>query len=208
MSDALHDVKRSLHEKINKYASKIHVGQYNGKVEPARTEGDVWEDENKTWTIKNGIKQVIPKLQDAKTPWWCPDCQKMLNSRIDMKFWRLRGKCHDCVLKVEGQMRLDGTWADYDQKLEMRNQMAWLKDKIVEYAYYLKELTSSTEIRHYNEETGALLQVDKFTIPVDKVRTDLQQEMLELNRILVETEEEYIEKYGGLPGEETDVTSI
>ena len=31
-----------------------------------RKEGDMWEEQGKTWTIKNGIKRSIPKLSKFK----------------------------------------------------------------------------------------------------------------------------------------------
>ena len=31
-----------------------------------REEGEVWEEDERTWTIKNGIKQTISKLQEAR----------------------------------------------------------------------------------------------------------------------------------------------
>ena len=38
---------------------------YNKKVEDHK-EGDVWTENRKTWTIKNGIKQTISKLDKIK----------------------------------------------------------------------------------------------------------------------------------------------
>ena len=44
------------------------------------TEGDVWEEEGRTWTIKNGIKQNLTKLDGIKKlvvmPIACPNCGK------------------------------------------------------------------------------------------------------------------------------------
>ena len=43
-------------------------------------EGDIWEESGKRWTIKNGIKQTITKLDNLKKlvvlPLTCPNCQK------------------------------------------------------------------------------------------------------------------------------------
>ena len=42
----------------------IQIG-YNKKTEDYK-EGDVWTENKKTWTIKNGIKQTISKLDKIK----------------------------------------------------------------------------------------------------------------------------------------------
>ena len=39
---------------------KTQVGY---KKSDKKKEGDIWEEGNKTWTIKNGIKQNVPKMQ-------------------------------------------------------------------------------------------------------------------------------------------------
>ena len=37
-------VQKRIHDQMNKYADKIIVGQYTGKKEPERKEGDLWKD--------------------------------------------------------------------------------------------------------------------------------------------------------------------
>ena len=41
-------------------STEIQTGYSSRRVK--RGEGDVWEEKGKTWTIKNGIKQNITKL--------------------------------------------------------------------------------------------------------------------------------------------------
>ena len=201
--EELRKAEAAIHGIVNKEMSKVVVGQYTGEKEPHRSEGDEWLDrDGKMWEMKDGIKRSITKLQDAKTPWWCPVCEKTLN-RTDDKFMRIRGKCHDCVLGDEHKIRIGGRWRDYSDMKEMRNQLAWLKDRLIEVVYYHDTL-SSTEVRSYDEETGALLMVDKFSIDLDTVRDDLQREGELINTSLNSVEKEYIERFGGLPGDETD----
>ena len=49
-------------------SSETQIGYSKKEVE--RKEGDVWEENKKTWTIKNGIKQTVPKL-DSKKKYLC-----------------------------------------------------------------------------------------------------------------------------------------
>ena len=50
-------------------------------------EGDVWTEGRKTWTIKNGIKQTISKLDTVKKeifmPLCCPNCGKVMKAQLD-----------------------------------------------------------------------------------------------------------------------------
>jgi acetyl-CoA carboxylase beta subunit len=53
---------------------------YNKKTEDYK-EGDIWTEGRKTWTIKNGIKQTVSKLDVVKKevhiPLCCPNCGKV-----------------------------------------------------------------------------------------------------------------------------------
>jgi hypothetical protein len=47
-------------------------------------EGDIWEENGKQWTIKNGIKQTVTKFDKLKQlvvfPLTCPECSKPMKS--------------------------------------------------------------------------------------------------------------------------------
>ena len=61
-------------------SSELQVG-YSKKQEQHK-EGDVWEENGKKWTLKNGIKQTHTKLDDIKKeailPLFCPECSGLM----------------------------------------------------------------------------------------------------------------------------------
>lgn len=96
-------------------------------------EGDVWEDNGRTWTIKNGIKQNITKLDSIKKmvyfPIACPKCKKaMKNDEINKKMYLLHQTCFDCVLSYEQELKRTGKWEEYEKDIIAKNQQAYLKD--------------------------------------------------------------------------------
>ena len=98
--EALNDVRRKVAEKLNKDGNKLVFG-WRGEPEPTRNEGDVWEDlHGKKWTIKNGIKQTVTKLDTAKTPWFCPRCTKAMAHRFDSRAYNILGICYDCAICI------------------------------------------------------------------------------------------------------------
>ena len=192
-------VQKQINEKMNKYADRIIVSQYTGQKEPNRKEGEVWHDnEGKKWTLKKGIKQSISPLQDAKTPWWCPVCEKIMTP-LDANTFRATTKCYDCVAKEESRLKMDGLWDKHREKKILENQIDWLKDRIVELTHYHDTL-SSPEFQHFDHDTGAVLQVDKYTIPIDTVKKDIRSEVVGMNKSLKEKEKEYKENYGEAHG--------
>ena len=192
-------VRKKIGDQMNRYADRIIVSQYTGQKEPNRKEGEVWHDnEGKKWTLKKGIKQSISPLQDAKTPWWCPQCGKTMD-KIDVKTFRATTKCYDCVAKEESRLKMDGEWDDYKDQRILENQIDWLKDRIIELTHYHDTL-SSPEFQHFDHETGALLMVDRYSIPLDTVKKDIKEEVVGMNKTLKEKEKEYEENYGEAHG--------
>lgn len=188
--EALNDVRKKVAEKLNKDGNRLVFG-WRGEAEPTRKEGDVWEDVNgKKWTVKNGIRQTVTKLDDAKTPHWCPKCSKPMNHRFDIKFWRIRGHCYDCNIKLETELRLQGKWKDFEQKMMLRNYISAAKDRLQELQHYLDNL-SKPEYLLMNENEKTVLMFEKWDIDLDTVRKDLTDEIELIKKNLAETIEQY-----------------
>jgi hypothetical protein len=196
-------VQKNISDQMNKYADKIIVGQYTGKKEPKRKEGEFWKDrDGKQWTVKGGIKQSISPLQGAKTPWWCPVCGKTM-TKLDVNTFRATTKCYDCVAKEESRLKMDGLWDKHKEKKILENQIDWLKDRIVELTHYHDTL-SNPEIQYFDSNTGVILKIDKYSMPLDTVKKDLRTEVVGMNKSLKEKEKEYKEKHG----EQNEVVGI
>lgn len=97
------------------------------------TEGDIWEENGKQWTIKNGIKQTVTKFDRLKKmfiiPISCPECSKpMKNDDINKKMWSIHHKCFDCVLEMEAKIKLEGKWDEYQSQMMNSNKNAMVDD--------------------------------------------------------------------------------
>ena len=99
---------------------------YNTKQEDHK-EGDVWKEERKTWTIKNGIKQTISKLDVIKKEVFmhlcCPKCNNVMKKRLDKPNYKIHKTCFDCVIEFEHKLRIRGEYDDYIKKLEAKNSL-------------------------------------------------------------------------------------
>ena len=73
------DVSRLRNLIQGKYGDNTTTGVGYTKSFIYREENDVWEEDGRKWTIKNGIKQNITKLDEAKKthllPLLCPSCK-------------------------------------------------------------------------------------------------------------------------------------
>lgn len=155
MSDSL--LKKEWREEDIQRVRNLITGHYSkgtkdivgySRVEKSHKEGDVWEEDGKTWTIQNGLKQTISKLHSVrealKMPLTCPKCGKALNTTLDKKMYPIHGFCFDCVCRMEDDLKRAGLYKEYEANLvkgniqnfvqELKDRIATLKGSKVEYS--------------------------------------------------------------------------
>jgi len=185
--EAINNVRRKINEVMKKTDERIVVG-WRPELAEKRQEGDVWEDlDGKKWTVKNGIKQNVTKLDLAKTPWFCPECQKSMSHKLDTKFWNIRGKCMDCVVKEETEIRRQGKWEEYETKKMKENYIASLRDKISELQDYHDTISSPSFVHADSEK---ILMIETWNVDIEKIKADLLIDIADMKQHLAEVEAE------------------
>ena len=128
---------------------------YNTK-QTDHKEGDVWTEGRKTWTIKNGIKQTMSKLDTLKKevfmPLSCPCCNKIMKKRLDKPNYKIHKKCHDCVVEFEHKLKIRGEYDNYIKKLKIKNSFA----VVDEMESYLLDVINNTSNSDYVSEDGVI----------------------------------------------------
>lgn len=98
--------------------SQVSVG-FTKEQEGPHVEGDIWDEGDKTWTIKDGIKQNITKLDAAKIainlPIFCPNCKKVMKPHLDKKWYSMYKRCYNCQIDFEHEIRKQGLWEEYEK---------------------------------------------------------------------------------------------
>jgi hypothetical protein len=154
--------------------TQIQTGYEKHIVE--KQEGDIWEQDGKKWTIKNGIKQSITKFDRFKdiaiTPICCPKCKKSFKLHdINKKMYSIHRMCLDCVTKMETQIKLEGNWAEYKSNILNNNKNASLEDfeKFID-SWMLENSSFVTE----NGDVESWSKVDK-TKAYEEIKTNIQK---------------------------------
>ena len=96
-------------------------------------EGDIWEDGGRQWTIKNGIKQNITKLDSAKKalriPLRCPNCGVPMKHHLAKKMYKIHGFCFDpCTVEMEANLKKAGLYDKYEERMMQGNMKAFAND--------------------------------------------------------------------------------
>jgi len=128
------DVQRMRNIIKKDYSAKTVTQIGYTKTHIEHKEGDVWEEDGRKWTIKNGIKQSVTRFDKLKKaislPLACPSCGKaMKNDTLNKKMWPIHSKCFDCVIKMETKLKQEeGAFEAYARNLMTGGVKAYIKD--------------------------------------------------------------------------------
>lgn len=185
------EFKKSDVQRVRNIVNKDFSGKtkqqsgYTKKVERHK-EGDVWEENGKNWTIKNGIKQNITKLDAAKKavkiPLACPNCGKAMRHHLDKKMYKIHGFCFDpCTVNYEAELRKAGLYEAYEKRMMQGNMKAFISD-IEQWALteLIQKDTFVTEQGHVedwkgNDEINKKTMLDNIKSFTDQLRKHLDE---------------------------------
>ena len=145
--------------------------------------------EDKVTAERERKNDRMDALKDARIPWFCPECDKVMKSRLDDKMYRLHKHCFDCQVKFENKLRVEGKYEEWEEKKVLNNQLSYIKDQIQSVEDWVDESENSPTI--FNQ-----VGVDKIEIEEEKWSNNreaidkMSEEALEgLNKIKEEVEE-------------------
>ena len=111
------------------FTSRTTIGTGYSKRKEKHSEGDIWEEDGRTWTIKNGVKQNITKLDSAKksmqVPLTCPKCGGSMKHHLAKRMYKIHGFCFDCTVDMEADLRKAGLYDQYEKQMMQGNMQAW-----------------------------------------------------------------------------------
>ena len=161
------DVERLRNLVKGKSNQKLGQGVGYTKKEEFHNEGDIWMENNRRWTIKDGIKENITKLdkfKKASIPLFCPSCNKVMNKQLDPNYYRAHKMCLNCVAKFETQLKVEGKWEDHIKETHNKE----IDQLIKEYKAFINEKMNEGN-QGFITESG---DVEKWVGGVNKERAE------------------------------------
>jgi len=160
------DVTRLRNLMTGKHNSKSGQSVGYNKTKNFYEEGDIWEENGRKWTIKDGIKQNITKMDRAKKaylkPLMCPKCDKIMNKGADPGYYKQFGTCFKCFKLFETHLRIAGLYEEFLTKANNNNIDGFIKW----YKGYVHEQLNQTNAG-FVAENG---DVEKWDSGVDRAR--------------------------------------
>ena len=128
-------------------------------------------------------------LKEARTPWFCPDCKKVMKKRLDDKMYRLYNHCFDCQIKFENKLRIEGKYEQWEEKKVLNNQLSYIKDQIESIKDWKEQSSKPFESMDSVGISEVELQKEKWTQNTEQVEKMSKEALEELNKMKEEVEE-------------------
>jgi hypothetical protein len=158
-------------------ATQTQVGYSRKHIE--RKDGDVWEENGKTWTLKNGIRISISKLERAKTyaytPILCPTCSKPMKGQHDKKMFRIHKMCLNCVIDMETKLKIEGKYEEYE-KNTIKNNANFMLD---EFENGFDDFLNSFDATGFVTEQGDIEDWHVKALDKQKIREQVTKDLEE-----------------------------
>jgi len=126
------DVQRARNLVQGKSGDRTTEGIGYSKKDVFYKEGDIWEENGRKWTIKEGIKQNITKYDEIKKsikmPLFCPNCSKQMKHKFDPSYYKIHKKCYDCFLKFVTDLKRIGAWEVYEKNIHNSDLDVFIQD--------------------------------------------------------------------------------
>tara|TARA_R110001592_G_scaffold199653_1_gene448288 strand:+ start:857 stop:1429 length:573 start_codon:yes stop_codon:yes gene_type:complete len=133
------DVTRLRNLMTGKHGNKNGQSVGYSKAQTFYKEGDIWKEDGREWTIKDGLKQNITRLDKAKkshiVPLFCPKCKKVMNKGMDPSYYQATDQCFKCFKKFETQLRATGLWDEWEKRTfngNIDSFITWYKDWVMD----------------------------------------------------------------------------
>jgi len=180
------DVQRMRNLITKDYSAKTQSQVGYTKENIDHKEGDIWEENNKNWTIKNGIKMTISKLDDVKKilqlPLVCPKCNKhMKNYELNRKMYSIHKICFDCVIEFETKLKMTGTYKEYERNMMNKGLDIYIK----ELEDFLLELALNNSDESFITEAGDIEKWSGGNIDKQTIMNDLSEYITSLKEQII-----------------------
>ena len=167
------DVERLRNLMTGKYGEKTRSSVGFTNKQEFYNEGDIWESDGRTWTIKDGIKQNVTKLDKAKKehnmPLFCSKCSKLMK-RVDKPYYNIYKYCLDCHARAEDKLKAEGKYEEHYN--EINNKI--IDDRIDEFKQYIENKLSESNDSFVSENGEVENWVGKLdTEKVDEFTKDI-----------------------------------
>ena len=120
-------------------------------------------------------------MAQARMPWFCPSCKKIMKKKLDNKMWMLYGHCFDCQIQEEHEMRAKGLFKQWEERKILINKRGIIKGQIKEIEEFIN-MGDTEVVEPVNVDTG-YVHIDKYELD-DKLKKEAADALVSLDAAL------------------------
>lgn len=185
-------------ETIDKYLKGerpiIQVG-YDGKKEQVvRKVGEMWKDKDgQDWVQKNGYAMKIPKAMTILAKLLkeeCSECKKDIKwgNSLDKKMYYKTGKCFDCIVEYENELRIKGLYPQYEERKLLQNYISNLMEIKVTIKKMYKACENKVQFQNYPTEN--IVEEEKWsTLDKNDIKTEYLEDFKKVCKCIKESKQ-------------------
>jgi IS1 family transposase len=140
------DLQRIRNLATKKVNDKTVTSVGYSKAEEFHEEGDVWEENGRTWTIKNGIKRTVRKTDAHTVPFLCPKCSKPMKHQFDKRMYAIHQMCLHCTTEMESELKMQGKYEEYERDMIRKNAQYFVENIESGVDQFLDDLINETYV--------------------------------------------------------------
>lgn len=182
----------------HKSQKRTTIGYRKVEDSQIRKVGDIWEEvspmgdvieweQRDGYKVKRakGVREILKKLDEIqKFPNCLDTCEGKIFGQADIKLGKKTGRCLECTIKYEAELKLNGKFDSYVQDKKKENAISFLKEAAKEVEVLLRSFDSMG----YSNADGS---IEKWSIEnkesfLEKIKSDfndLRNEIMETYNI-------------------------
>ena len=132
-------------------------------------------------TEQKRIDEKLEATKEARMPWFCGECKKLMKSRLDEKMWYLYQHCFECQIEVENKLRISGEYDKWSQQKITANKLSWIQEQ----KQQLEEFKNQKEPEIYNQvhPDGHTIEKEKWNTDFEKLKEQTDEAIKHLQKI-------------------------
>ena len=141
---------------------------------------------------KDDRRERLKKLRKKyNVAYKCPRCDKILNKDQDIKFYKMVGMCLGCKVNEDTQMKIDGTFDEYQYNFMYNNLMAFLENAERDVVDVQNLLADA----QYVNQDGT---IEKWDLPytTEEMQEKIKNDFESLKNDLLKRYKEYLQEIG------------
>ena len=153
-------------ERQNKALKSILRGEEPEKRVFFGYEGDKELAKKEYEEAQRQIEEKLEATKEARMPWFCPECEKVMKKKLDTKMWYLYNQCFDCQVTEENKLRIAGIYNEWEQEKVKQNKLSRVREEIQKLKEFKKQ-----KIPTFHNQVAA----DGYTLDKEKWQGNFEQ---------------------------------